>query len=101
MPCRIRGHGSAPRPAAGRRERVRRRWCPHLEERQESANGRTVSLGKESFTFFFFPVFMPGDIYFGITEDGKCLELGNNDKVILKPGSILELTKLLPCELGN
>lgn len=24
---------------------------------------------------------MPGDIYFGITEDGKCLELGDNDKV--------------------
>ena len=44
---------------------------------------------------------MPGDIYFGIIEDGKRLELGNNDKVILKPGSILELTKLLPCELGN
>lgn len=44
---------------------------------------------------------MPGDIYFGIIEDGKWLELGNNDKVILKPGSILELTKLLPRELGN
>ena len=44
---------------------------------------------------------MPGDIYFGIIEDGKWLELGNNDKVILKSGSILELTKLLPRELGN
>ena len=44
---------------------------------------------------------MLGDTYFGITEDCKCLELGNNDKVILKSVSILELTKLLPCELGN
>lgn len=36
---------------------------------------------------------MPGDIYFGIIEDGKRLELGNNDKVILKPGSIFRVDK--------